>query len=192
MCQEARRLPVAPQMREQLPQPHPPRRMRRSLGMPQNPCSKRSPRRGEICHHHWMERTPTALRRTMDHPPRTLMATTGTAVSITKTAEDGRRMHRGIRREVCGGEDPEEPPGGRGGAGRGDGGAPPPPPGGDGDQPRNQPRQAGIIDGDVQGAAIIEVLSGLAKRFEKPSRLPPPPIPTFKDSYKEFPFFKAD
>ena len=37
----------------------------------------------------------------MDHPPRTLMATTGTAISITKTAEDGRRMHRGIRREAA-------------------------------------------------------------------------------------------
>ena len=89
-------------------------------------------------------------------------------------------------------DDPEEPPGG-GGAGQGEGGGPqPPPPRGDGDQPRGQPRQAGIIDGDVQGAAIVKVLSALAKRFEKPSRPPPPPIPTLKDSYKEFPRFRAD
>ena len=39
---------------------------------------------------------------------------------------------------------------------------------------------------------IVEVLSALAKRFEKPSRPPPPPIPTFKDSFKEFPRFKKD
>ena len=32
----------------------------------------------------------------------------------------------------------------------------------------------------------------MAKRFEKPSRPPPPPIPTFKDSFKEFPRFKKD
>ena len=70
-----------------------------------------------------------------------------------------------------GGDDPEEPPGGGGGgAGQGEGGGPPPPPPrGDGEQPRGQHRQAGIIDGDVQGAAIVEVLSALAKRFEKPS-----------------------
>ena len=82
------------------------------------------------------------------------------------------------------GDDPEEPPGGGGGgAGQGDGGGqPPPPPRGDGDQPRGQHRQVGIIDGDATGAAIDGVLSALAKRFEKPSRPPPPPIPVFKDS----------
>ena len=90
--------------------------------------------------------------------------------------------------------DPEEPPGGGGGgAGQGDGGGqPPPPPRGDGDPPRGQHRQVGIIDGDVQGAVIVEVLSALAKRFEKPSQPPPPPIPTFKDSYKDYPRFRAD
>ena len=66
------------------------------------------------------------------------------------------------------------------------------PPRGDGDQPRAPPRQAGIIDGDAQGTAIVFVLSALAKRFEKPSRPPPPSIPTFKDSVKEFPRFKKD
>ena len=72
------------------------------------------------------------------------------------------------RPEMGGGDDPEEPPGGGGGgAGQGDGGGQPPPPRGDGDQPRGQHRQAGIIDGDAQGAAIVEVLSALAKRFEK-------------------------
>ena len=30
-----------------------------------------------------------------------------------------------------------------------------------------QHRQGGIIDGDAQGATIVEVLSALAKRFEK-------------------------
>ena len=44
----------------------------------------------------------------------------------------------------------------------------------------------------MEGNAIVEVLSALAKRFEKPSRPPPPPIPTFKDSFKEFPRFKKD
>ena len=33
---------------------------------------------------------------------------------------------------------------------------------------------------------IVDVLSALAKRFEKPSQPPPPPILVFKDSYKEF------
>ena len=47
----------------------------------------------------------------MDHPPRTLMATTGTAISITKTAEDGRRMHRGIRREAAEEKIRRSPPG---------------------------------------------------------------------------------
>ena len=89
---------------------------------------------------------------------------------------------------AAGGEDPEEPPGG-GGAGQGDGGGPPrPPPRGDGDQPHAPPRQAGIIDG-AEGNAIVEVLSALAKSFEKPLRLPPPPIPTFKDSFQQFPHF---
>ena len=65
-----------------------------------------------------------------------------------------------------GGDDPEESPGGSGGgAGQGDGGGQPPPPRGDGYQPRGQHRQAGIIDGDATGAAIVDVLSVLAKRL---------------------------
>ena len=110
--------------------------------------------------------------------------------------EDCRRWQENGHRNPPGdgGEDnPEDPPGGGGGAGQGDGGGPQqPPPRGDGDQPRGQPRQAGIIDGDVQGAAIVEVLSALAKRFEKPLQPPPLPIPTLKDSYKDFPRFQAD
>ena len=109
--------------------------------------------------------------------------------------EECRRWRENARHDPPdddGGDDPDEPPGG-GGAGQGDGGGPPhPPPRGDGDQPRAPPRQAGIIDGDVQGNAIVEVLSALAKRFEKPSRPPPPPIPTFKDSFQQYPRFKAD
>ena len=91
------------------------------------------------------------------------------------------------------GDDLEELPGGDGGgAGQGDGGGQPPlPPRGDADQPRGHHRQASIIDGDATGAAIVDVLSALAKRFEKPSRPPPPPIPVFKDSYKDFPRFRA-
>ena len=102
--------------------------------------------------------------------------------------EDRRRWQENVHHNPPGdggGDDPEEPPGGGGGgAGQGDRGPPQPPPRGDGDQPRGQPRQAGIIDG--------EVLSALAKRFKKPSRPPPPPIPTFKDSYKDYPRFRAD
>ena len=91
------------------------------------------------------------------------------------------------------GDYPEEPPGGGGGGdGQGDGGGQPPPPRGDGEQPRGQHRQAGIIDGDATRDAIVDVLSALTKRFEKPSRPPPPPIPTFKDSYKDFPRFRAN
>ena len=106
--------------------------------------------------------------------------------------EDRRRWQDNAQRNTPrdGGEDdPEEPAGGGGGgAGQGDGGGQPPLPRGDGDQPRGQHRQAGIIDGDATGAAIVDVLSALAKHFEKPLPPPPPPIPTFKD----FPRFHAD
>ena len=50
----------------------------------------------------------------------------------------------------------------------------------------------GIIDGDATGNTIVDVLSALSRRFEKPSRPPPPPIPVFKNSYKEFPRFGKD
>ena len=66
--------------------------------------------------------------------------------------------------------------------------------GGGGDQPRGHRRQVGIIDGDQTSATIVEsdVLSALAEHFEKPSLPPPPPIPVFKDSYKEYPRFPKD
>ena len=173
--------------------------IRKNPEMLQSHClQKRSPlgksERGESRHPLQMKTTPAVQMKTTSCPPRMLRAMTKTDISTTRIGGDGRRMLSTPRQGTGGGDDPEEPPGGGGGgAGQGDrGGQPPPPPRGDGDQPCGQHRQAGIIDGDVQGAAIVEVLSVLAKRFEKKSRPPPPLIPTFKDSYKDYPRFRAD
>ena len=92
-----------------------------------------------------------------------------------------------------GGDDPEEPSVGGGGQADGGGGDPPPPPrGGGADQPRGCHRQAGIIDGDPTGNAIVDALTSLAKCFEKPLRPPLPSIPVFRDSCKEYPRFRKD
>ena len=143
----------------------------RNPEMLQNHCSRRrSPPQEkstgrEICCLPLMKMTLVELRRTTGCPPRMLKAMIENGVS--QYNEDRWRWQEN----------------GGGGAGQGDrGGQPPPPPRGDGDQPRGQHRQVGIIDGDATGAAIDGVLSALAKRFEKPSRPPPPPIPVFKDS----------
>ena len=125
-------------------------------------------------------------RRTTIRPPRTLTSMTGIAASIMRSAGDGERMRVTIRLMMV--EETtrrsrlvEEELAKEKGM----------------DHRSRRQEKMGINlllhpDRRVSLMVIVEVLSALAKRFEKPSRPPPPPIPTFKDSFKEFPRFKAD
>ena len=90
---------------------------------------------------------------------------------------------------VGGDDDPDESPAG-GGQG-GDESSEPPLPRREA-RHHDRRRKADIIDNDETGNALVEVLTSLAKRFEKPSRPPLPAIPVFRDMCKDFLRFKKD